>query len=163
MATKVLLLEDVEALGRKGEVVNVKPGFARNFLLPQGFAVVADKHALRLQQRLQEERQKKAIVDKTESEETAARIEGLTILKVVKVDHDGHMYGSVTAGDVAQLLQDETRIELEKRSIQLKQPIKTTGVHSIVVKLKEGVTATFHLKVMSEEGHKALLAEQPTK
>ena len=64
MATKLLLIEDVEEIGRSGDIVNVKPGFARNFLLPRGFGVVADKAALRMQARLKEEREKKAIVEK---------------------------------------------------------------------------------------------------
>lgn len=163
MATQVLLLEDVEALGRSGEIVNVKPGYARNFLLPQGVAVMADKRALRMQQRLQEERQKRAVVDKKESEEMAIRIDGKTITKVVKVDHDGHMYGSVAISDLLHIMKDEMGVELEKKNIGLKHPIKATGVHVIPVKLKEGVNASFNLKVMSEEGFKAASQETTEK
>jgi len=162
MATKLLLLEDVDALGRSGEVVNVKPGYARNFLIPQGLAVMADKHALRMQERLRQERQNKALVDKQESEEVATRLEGISVTKVVKVDQEGHMYGSVTLADIVQLLQDHHQLELDKKSIQLKHPIKTTGVHPIPVKLKEGVMTTFNLKVMSEEGYRQAQAEQTT-
>lgn len=151
---QVLLLEDVDSIGRSGEVVNVKPGFARNYLYPQGLAVIADKHTLRMQQKLKEEREKQAIVDRQESEELANRINGISITKVVKVDQEGHMYGSVTAHDILHLLQDELRVELEKKSVVLKHPIKATGVHTILVKLKEGVTANFNLKVMSEEGYR---------
>ena len=75
---QLLLLEDVEALGRSGEIVNVKPGYARNFLLPQGLAVIANKNALRMQERLKEERQKRAIADKQESDAIAAKIEGVS-------------------------------------------------------------------------------------
>jgi large subunit ribosomal protein L9 len=160
MATKLLLLEDVEALGRSGEIVNVKPGFARNFLLPQGFAVIADKRALRQQEKLREERQKKAVADKNESDQVAAKIEGITLTTVVKVDHDGHMYGSVTPHEIISLLQEQQKIELEKKNIPMKHAIKTTGAHVIHVKLKEGVEASFNLKVMSEEGFKAYKAEQ---
>lgn len=159
MATKLLLIEDVEALGRSGEIVSVKPGYARNFLLPQGLAVIANKQALRQQERLKEERQKRAIEDKKESEDIAAQIEGITLTAVVKVDHEGHMYGSVTSHEIAHLLQEQNHINLDKKNIQLKHPIKTTGVHSIPVKLNEGVTASFHLKVMSEEGYRASLEE----
>ncbi len=159
MATKLLLLEDVDVLGRSGEIVNVRPGYARNFLIPQGLAVIADKRALRLQERLQEERKKKALVDKKESEEVAARIEGATLTAIVKVDHEGHMYGSVTLAEIASLLEEQQQVSIDKKSIQLKHPIKTTGVHTIPVKLKEGVTASFHLKVMSEEGHRASMEE----
>lgn len=161
MATKLLLLEDVEALGRSGEVVSVKPGYARNYLLPQGLAVTADKQALRQQDRLKEERQKKAVADKQESDKVAASLEGITLTTVVKVDHEGHMYGSVTAHEIAHLLQEQQRMELDKKTIQLKHPIKTTGIHVIHVRLKEGVTASFNLKVMSEEGFKASKEEQP--
>lgn len=161
MATKLLLIEDVDALGRSGEIVSVKPGYARNYLLPQGLAVVADKQALRQQERLTEERQKKAVVDKEESEKVAARLDGITLTTVVKVDHEGHMYGSVTAHEIAHLLQEQQNIEMDKKNIQLKHAIKTTGVHVIPVKLKEGVTTSFNLKVMSEEGYRASQEEQP--
>lgn len=154
MATKLLLLEDVEALGRSGEIVSVKPGYARNYLLPQGLAVIADKGALRHQERLREERQKKAIADKEESEQIAARLEGITLTTIVKVDHEGHMYGSVTAHEIVHILREQQQMELERKDIQLKHPIKSTGVHAIPVKLKEGIVSSFNLKVMSEEGYK---------
>lgn len=159
MATKLLLVEDVEDLGRVGDVVNVKPGYARNFLLPRGLAVVANKNALRMQQRLQEERRQKAAQDRKEAEQQAGVIEGVTLTSVVKVDHEGHMYGSVNAADIVGLLQDQASLQVEKRSIQLKQPIKETGVHTINVKLKEGVTAAFTLKIISEEANAAAPAE----
>lgn len=160
MATKLLLLEDVEALGRQGEIVNVKPGYARNYLLPQGLAIIANKQALRQQERLKEERQKKAIADKNEAEEVATKLNGLTLTTVVKVDQEGHMYGSVSANEIVHLLQEQKHIELEKKNIQLKHPIKTTGVHEIHVRLKEGVATSFNLKVMSEEGYRASKEEQ---
>lgn len=161
MATKLLLIEDVEVLGRCGEIVSVKPGYARNYLLPQGLAVIADKKALRQQERLKEERQKQADEDKKESEVIASRLDGVTLTTIVKVDHEGHMYGSVTTHEVAHLLQEQHQIELDKKSIQLKHAIKTTGVHTIPVKLKEGITASLTLKVMSEEGYRASQEEQP--
>ena len=160
MATKLLLLEDVDALGRSGELVNVKPGYARNFLIPQGLAVTANKHALKMQERLQQERQKKAEIDKQESEEVAKRLEGISVTRVVKVDQEGHMYGSVTVADIIESVLNEHQIELDKKNIQLKHAIKTTGVHAIPVKLKEGVTTTFNLKVMSEEGFRNAQSEQ---
>jgi len=160
MATKLLLIEDVESLGRSGDIVSVKPGYGRNFLLPQGLGVIADKKAMRQQERLIEERKKKAVEDKKEADAIAARIEGLTLMTVVKVDHDGHMYGSVTAHDVAHMLHEQQKVEIEKKCIQLKHAIKSIGVHVIPVKLKEGVSASFNLKVLSEEGFKAAQAEQ---
>lgn len=159
MATRLLLLKDVDALGHRGDVVNVRPGYARNFLLPQGVAVVADNRTLKMQEKLKEERKQQALTDRKESEEMATKINGLTVMKVVKVDPEGHMYGSVTTGDIVELVQENAQIELEKKAIQLKHPIKTTGVHAITVKLKEGVTAAFNLKVMTEEGFRAATEE----
>lgn len=150
MATKLLLIEDVEDLGRSGDIVSVKPGYARNRLVPMGAAVFADKNALRRQVRLQEERLKKAATDKKEAEEIAAPLEGKTVITVVKVDHDGHMYGSVSVADIVHLVQDQLSLKLERRHIQLAHPIKKTGVTAVVAKLPEGVTATFHVKVMAE-------------
>lgn len=150
MAAKLLLIEDVEDLGRSGDVVNVKPGFARNFLLPRGFAVVADKRTLRMQAQLQKAREDKAALDKAEALQSAEQLTGITLSTIVKVDHEGHMYGSVTVHDIVELLQSQANIALEKRLIVLKHPIKEVGVHPIPVKLKEGVSTTFNLKVISE-------------
>jgi large subunit ribosomal protein L9 len=151
MAIKLLLVEDVEDLGRSGEIVNVKPGFARNFLLPQKLAVIADKGTLRMQARLQEERNKRAILDKQEAEKTASALEGVTLSTIVKVDHEGRMYGSVSSHDIVQLLQDQAGIVLEKRAITLKHAIKETGDFEIGVKLKEGISGAVTLKVVPEE------------
>ncbi len=150
MATQLLLIEDVENLGRSGEVVKVKPGFARNFLLPKGLAVFADKNALRIQVKLQEERLKIAAEDRTEAEHLAKLIEGITISSIVKVDQEGNMYGSVSQVDVKHLLEEQHKVVVEKKNIQLKHPIKTIGVHSIQLRLKEDVEVTFTLKVVSE-------------
>lgn len=161
MANKLLLIQDVEDLGRSGDIVNVRPGYARNFLLPRGFAIVADRSALRMQARLQEERQKKAIEDKREAEEQKNALEGITVETIVKVDHDGHMYGSVSTTDIVHLLEQQANITLEKRSIQLKHALKEIGVHTINVKLNEGIQGAFTLKIIPEEG-KGVLKQEAT-
>lgn len=150
MATKLLLIEDVENLGRSGEVVAVRPGYARNLLIPKRKALLASKQTLRMQAELQQKRQQQAIADKRDSEAVAEGINGKIVTALVKVDHGGHMYGSVSAHDIIELLQQQHGISLEKRNLQLKHPIKETGVFDIPVRLMEGVIATFHLKVISE-------------
>jgi large subunit ribosomal protein L9 len=150
MVNKLLLLEDVESLGRSGDIVGVKPGYARNFLLPQGLAIVADKKALGMQIRLKEERQKKASTDLQESNEIAAKLEGQNLTVVVKVDHEGHMYGSVSPSDVINLLENQISIKLDKKFIQMRQAVKSLGVHTIQVKLKENVKASFILTIEPE-------------
>lgn len=159
MANKLLLIEDVEDLGRSGDIVNVRPGYARNYLLPKGFALVADKSALRMQARLQEERRKQAIEDKQQAEEQKVAIDAVVIETIVKVDHEGKMYGSVSAGDIVHLLEQQANIQLEKRTIQLKHAIKEVGVHQINVKLKEGIQSVFTLKIIPEEGKGSIASE----
>ncbi|MDB6081284.1 MAG: rplI [Chlamydiia bacterium] len=151
MATQLLLLQDVDHLGRKGDVVNTKPGFAYNFLIPKGVAVVATKATLRRQVKLKDERLKIAEQDRKEAEEMASRLQGETISFTVKVDHEGHMYGSVSTLDIIDLVKMQTGIELDKRFIGLKHPIKETGVFAITLRLKEDITCEIHVKVIPEQ------------
>lgn len=149
MKQQLLLLQDVEALGKKGEIVSAKPGYVRNFLLPQGFAVIASSNTLRKQERLRSERAKQAVIDRKESEELAQQIEAAVLETRVKVDPEGHMYGSVSAGDIAQLFQ-EKGIPVEKKSVQVTKPIKVTGPHKITLKLKEGIIVVCQLNIIPE-------------
>lgn len=154
MAQQLLLIKDVDHLGRSGSIVRVKPGFARNYLIPMGYAIVADKKALRMQASLQEKREQLAVVDKQESEKLAEKIQGITLSTTVKVDHEGHMYGSVAAVDIVHLLAAQLGLEVEKRAVQLKHPIKTVGEHKVLIKLKEDVKAELLLTITAEEAEK---------
>lgn len=147
---QLLLLEDVRNLGRKGELVKAKPGFVRNFLLPEKKAVIADNQTIRMQERLKEERAKQAIVDKKDAEELSKRLESRSLSITTKVDSQGHLYGSVTAVDIAKLLKDEENLDIERKEITLLKPIKTVGVYEIALRLKEGVLASFKLQVKGE-------------
>ena len=150
MMMKVLLLDDVEDLGRKGEVFQVRPGYAFNYLIPQQLAIIADKAALKKQARLREERRVKAEQDKKEAETLALQLQGETIETTAKVDHEGHMYGSVSQLDIVQLLKLKTGISLEKKMVHLKHPIKEVGVNAIPIRLKEGVEVEITLKIVPE-------------
>ncbi len=149
MQNQLLLLDDVENVGRSGDVVSVRPGFARNFLLPKKMAVVADKFTLRMQARLKEERAKRAEIDKKESAILAEKCSALTLSIEVKVDPEGHMYGSVAATDIVKLLEKEG-ITLDRKMVALVHPIKAVGVHTIQLKLKEGIPASFTLQIVSD-------------
>lgn len=150
MAYQLLLTNDVEGLGRKGQVVKVKPGYARNFLLPKKRAVIADVQTLRMQKKLQDERAKQTLVERKESEDFAAKINGQSVEIVVKVDQEGHMYGSVSAQDIVEKLNAALGINLDKKNVAFKQAIKTTGVHEVPLKLKEGVTCSVSVAVVPD-------------
>jgi len=149
MKQQLLLLQDVDALGKKGDVVSAKSGYVRNFLIPQKLAVIASPNTLRKQERLRQERAQQAVIDRKESEELAKQIESINLETRVKVDPEGHMYGSVSAGDVALLFQ-QNGLPVERKYIQLPRPIKATGAHKIPLKLKEGVTVSCSLHIIPE-------------
>lgn len=151
MENQLLLLEDVKGLGRKGDIVVSKPGFARNYLVPQKKGVVVTTHTLRMRAKLQEEREKQGRLDKAESEALANVIGGKVLTTEVKVDPAGHMYGSVSAHDIVKLLEDEG-VTIERHYVVLVHPIKVTGEHSIELRLKEGIVTSFTLKILPEGG-----------
>jgi len=150
MQNQLLLIKDVDSVGRSGDIVTVRPGYARNFLLPQKLAVVADKYTLKLQAKLQEERAKQAEVDTKEAALIAERIQNLELSMITKVDPDGHMYGSVSATDIIKLLENEG-ILLERKNVVLPHPLKAIGDHKVSLKLKEGIPAVLTLKIISDK------------
>ncbi len=149
--TNILLLEDVYNLGKRGDLAKVKPGYARNYLLPQGKVAIATKQTLRMQQRLQEERAKQSALDLEESKAMATQLAGVQVSKEVKVDPEGHMYGSVAVPELLELLA-QSGFTLDKHNIDLAHPVKSLGSHEIPVRLKEGVTCSFTLRVLPEGG-----------
>lgn len=147
---QLLLLEDVTNLGRKGDLTIAKPGFVRNFLLPQKKAVIADKRTIRMQERLQEERAKQAAQDKKDAEVLADKLKDLTLSMTVKTDSQGHLYGSVVAIDIVKVLAGEG-YEIDRKNVVLAKSIKTVGLYEIQLRLKENVPATFKLKVKGDK------------
>ncbi|MGE0199171.1 MAG: 50S ribosomal protein L9 [Simkaniaceae bacterium] len=147
---QLLLLEDVTNLGRKGDLTIAKPGFVRNFLLPQKKAVIADKRTIRMQERLQEERAKQAAQDKKDAEVLADKLKDLTLSMTVKTDSQGHLYGSVAAIDIVKVLAGEG-YEIDRKNVVLAKSIKIVGLYEVQLRLKENVPATFKLKVKGDK------------
>lgn len=144
---QVILKQDVDKLGNAGELVRVRPGFARNFLLPRGLAVVATGENVR--QVEHERRIALAISEKQKkfAEGAAAQIEGMTIEIPMQAGEGDKLYGSVTSRDVEQALS-RRGIEVDRKKLQLPpETIKTLGEHTITIKLGHEVTATFKVNV----------------
>ena len=136
---KVILADDVRGLGQRGETVTVKPGYARNFLFPQGFAYEATAANTR---KLGEEKKKydeKMLHEKAGAENVAKRIEGLTVVITKKAGEGDVLYGSVTPTEIADALA-EKGIEVDRRRIELAEPIKRLGEHRVHVRLHRDVT-----------------------
>jgi len=148
--TQLLLLEDVISLGRKGELASAKPGFIRNYLLPQKKAVIAGKRTIRMQEQLQTERLVQSAEDKKDSQALAASLKEKTLTTKVKNDSQGHLYGSVASADIVKILKDQENVTIERKNVVLSKPFKTVGVFDVYLRLKEDVEATFRLKIEGE-------------
>ncbi|NGX53963.1 MAG: 50S ribosomal protein L9 [Chlamydiae bacterium] len=160
MKQQLLLLDDVDGLGREGDVVTAKPGFVRNYLLPKKKAVVANKNSLMMRAKLQAEREKTATVDRKDSEALAAKLIEVVLKTEVNVDSDGKMYGSVTVPEIVRLL-GECGYSFERRQVLLPYAIKSLGKHTINLRLRENVAATVSLEVQPEGGKLPEKREEP--
>lgn len=137
---EVILKQDVSRLGKAGSVIKVKDGFARNFLLPNGLAVLCTSDNLK---RLEEEKAKKLLLMeklKAEAEGLKGKLNNLSLTIPVLVQEDEKLYGSITSVEIAASLKDEG-FEIDKSSIELEEPIKSLGVYEVPIKLHPEVTA----------------------
>jgi large subunit ribosomal protein L9 len=143
---EVILREDVESLGRRGEVVKVKSGYGRNFLLPQGLAMPVTEANRVLIARERKAYEARMAKEKVECEGLAERLGALRFIAPRKVGESDLLYGSVTSGDLAEFLA-EKGIEIDKRKIQLDEPIKRLGDYEVKIKLHPEVVATVKVTV----------------
>lgn len=146
---KVILTDEIRGLGGRGEVVQVKDGYARNFLLPKKLAREATPGNLKS---AEQERKKWAVLTEQEKDvarEAAQKIEGMKIVVRKKVGEGGTLYGSVTSAEIADQLLAQG-IEVDKRRIELTHPIKSIGLHDVDVKLHREVSAHIQVEVVGE-------------
>ncbi|MEN8688441.1 MAG: 50S ribosomal protein L9 [Desulfuromonadales bacterium] len=146
----VILTENVKGLGSIGEVVKVKPGYGRNYLVPQGLAVVASDRNLSELEHHKRQLSRKAEKLSQEAADVKARIEAVSCHFVHKASEEGKLFGSVTSMEIADALAAQG-IEVDRRKILLEQPIKTLGEHDIDIRLNAGVNATVKIVVTSED------------
>lgn len=145
-AVEVILRDDVQHVGKIGDVVRVKPGFARNYLFPRGLAIEANPKNLKVLEHAKRVIAVKAERDKKAAEAVAARVDGTAIRIQARAGEDGKLFGSVTNIDVERLLS-EKGIEVDRRKIALAEPIKQLGTFPIEVQVGRGVKATVQLTV----------------
>ena len=146
---KLILKEDVGGLGRAGDVVSVKPGFAKNFLVPEGKAVMASEAKIREVEHLKRQIAEKMAKQLADVRKSAKALEALELEVRAKAGEEGKLFGSVTSVQVAELLAARG-IEIDRRKIDL-EPIKELGDHVAMVRLHNEVVAKVRLKVLAEE------------
>jgi large subunit ribosomal protein L9 len=147
---RVILLQDVRQQGKRGDVIDVKPGYARNYLLPQGIALPASDGNLKYFEQLKHRIDAQHLKAKEEAEAAAAAINGLVVTIRKRVDEQEHLYGSVTATEVAEALEAKG-VEIDRKQIDLEGGIKALGDHPVRVELHSDVFAEFTVSVEAEE------------
>jgi large subunit ribosomal protein L9 len=150
MAVKVILQQDVPNLGHAGDVKQVAPGYFRNFLLPRGLAVDASNAnvaALNSNKKIREAQAGRA---RDNASAMAKKLSAITLRIPVKLGEQGRIYGSVTNRDIAEALDQQAKMTVDRHNIQLSEPLKTIGVHSVAVKLEHGVDGNVSVELVPE-------------
>jgi large subunit ribosomal protein L9 len=146
---QAILLQDIDTLGERGEVVDVSPGYLRNFLVPRKLAEPATESSLKVARRRQEAAERAA----REAEERAregATVLGRTVLTITQqAGDDGRLFGSVTTQDIADAIRDARGIKIDRRKIHLEEPIRNVGTYMVVVEVTDEVTATVKTMVVA--------------
>ena len=144
---EVILLEDVKSLGRKGEIVKVNDGYARNFILPKKLGVEKTEKSMRdlkLQKAAEERRQQEILA---EAQNLAKQIEEGSIVLKMKAGEGGRTFGSISTKEIAVALKEQLKLEVDKKKLQLAEPIRNFGTYHVPVRLHQKVTAEIKVKV----------------
>jgi len=145
---KLILTREVAGLGRAGDVVNVKDGYARNFLIPRGNAIAWSEGGEKQIDGIRRARQSREIRDKDHANEIKAKLEATTFEIKVKVGSTGRLFGSVTEKDIALVIKSETGIDIDRHKIKLIKHVKNLGKHAAKVSLLTGVAANINVNVI---------------
>ena len=152
---KVILADDVDNLGRKGDVVSVADGYARNFLVPKGLALFASKGSLRQAEQMRRAREEQ---ERKVKEAAAARIGALGASPVyisARAGEEGRLFGSVTKADVARAIEDQLGEKVDRHLVRLDDPIRSLGTHTVEINLHEEVNGMVTVEVIAHEEEEA--------
>ncbi|MDF1487373.1 50S ribosomal protein L9 [Tessaracoccus caeni] len=147
---KIILTSTIEKLGIAGEIVEVKDGYARNYLLPQGKAIAWTRGAEKQIEGIKRARDAREIRGVEHAQEIRQQIEGLTVSVAARVADSGHLFGAVTAAELAVAVKKAGGPAIDKRSVSFAKPIKTAGAHTASVKLHPAVTARVSFEVVGK-------------
>jgi large subunit ribosomal protein L9 len=139
---QAILLQPVDTLGERGEVIEVSPGYLRNFLVPRKLAQPATKASIAEADRQRQAAEQAVALQAEQAEETAATLTKTVLTISHQAGDDGRLFGSVTAQEIVDAVRQARGLKLDKRRVQLEEPIRTTGTHSVTIEVHDGVTAT---------------------
>ena len=148
---KVILLDNIKGVGKKDEIINASDGYARNFLFPKKLAVEANAENMSKLKAKQDSNQYKKNVEKEEAMKIAEKFKGILLKIPVKTGENGKIFGSITSKEIADNLREQYKMEIDKKKIDLKEPIKMTGSFTISVRLYEGVIGNLKVQIVTAE------------
>ncbi|MBO4378472.1 MAG: 50S ribosomal protein L9 [Clostridia bacterium] len=144
---KVILLQDVKDIGKKDDIVNVSDGYARNYLFPRKWAMEATENAVRVVERKREAERRREAEARAAAEQTAAKLKNKVVILKAKCGEKGRLYGSVTAQEVADAIQAGYEVEIDKRKVEIKEPVRQLGDYEVTVHLYPNVSTRMLLRV----------------
>jgi len=147
---KVLLVKDVPELGEAGEVYAVAGGYARNYLMPRGMAVLATKGALKQADEIKQAGIRRRAQERSNAEAQATMISGKRLLFAANAGENDRLYGSVTAADIAGQLAEAVGFDVDRRRIQIEHGLRDLGIHAVTIRLMPDIAATFQVAVVRE-------------
>lgn len=147
---KVILTQDIKSVGKKGQIIDASDGYARNFLLPKKYAVIADSANLNELKTKQDANKYKRDMSKANAEELAKKMKDFELVFKIKAGENGKIFGSVTAKDISEELNKKYFVEVDKKKIGLNDAIKTLGTYNVEIKLFEGITGNLKVNVVAE-------------
>ena len=145
---KVILMQDIKGVGKKDEVINASDGYARNFLFPKKMAVEANTENMAKLKGRNDSKQHKKDVQKQEALDISKKLENITLTLKVKAGENGKIFGGVSAKDISEAFEKQHNIKIDKKKIDLKETIKTLGIHTVSIKLFEGVIGKIKVDVI---------------
>ena len=145
---KVILKENIKGVGKKNEVINASDGYARNFLFPKNLAVEATLENMNKLNSQNEAKQYKKDVEKEKAKEIAKKLENITLQIKVQAGENGKIFGSVSSKEISESLEKQYKISIDKKKIELKEPIKVLGTRTVEARLFEGVIGKIKLNVI---------------
>ena len=148
---KVILTQDVKSQGKKGDLINVSDGYARNFLFPKGLAKEASKQALNELESKKGAEAYRRNLEEEKAHNIAERMKDITVKLEAKAGAGGKLFGSITSKDVAEALKAQFNIDIDKRKLDLKDGIKNCGITEVPAKLYTGITGTFKVDVKEQK------------
>ena len=146
---RILLRADVEGVGKRGDLVEVADGYARNYLVPRGMAIKASPGAARQAEAMRRSRDLRDAHERSTAEEIARTLVHQVITVTAKAGADGRLFGSITAADVVAAVNEQTGIEIDRRDLRLDEPLKSIGTHAVPAKLHADVEFPINVEVVA--------------